>query len=122
MVNEFLTQMEEFPGILVCTTNLRKIMDPAMERRFHMMTEFRPLKADGIKTLLGSFFGDYEFDQCSVERLADTGTVTPGDFGSLSGRMRFIPKAKLNSNYILTELEKIQNEKNASKSIGFGCR
>lgn len=122
MVNEFLTQMEEFPGILVCTTNLRKIMDPAMERRFHMMTEFRPLKADGIKTLLGSFFGDYEFDQCSVERLADTGTVTPGDFGSLSGRMRFIPKSKLNSNYILTELEKIQNEKNASKSIGFGCR
>lgn len=87
-----------------------------------MMTEFRPLKADGIKTLLGSFFGDYEFDQCSVERLADTGTVTPGDFGSLSGRMRFIPKAKLNSNYILTELEKIQNEKNASNSIGFGCR
>ncbi|MGN0738989.1 MAG: AAA family ATPase [Treponema sp.] len=36
-VNEFLTQMEEFPGILICTTNLRTIMDAAMNRRFHII-------------------------------------------------------------------------------------
>ena len=38
-VNEFLTQMEEFSGILICTTNLRNIMDPAMQRRFHLCQE-----------------------------------------------------------------------------------
>ena len=30
MVNEFLTQMEEFSGILICTTNLRKIYFPSV--------------------------------------------------------------------------------------------
>ena len=44
-VNEFLTQMEEFPGILICTTNLKNIMDKATLRRFHITVEFNPLQA-----------------------------------------------------------------------------
>lgn len=39
-VNEFLTQMEEFSGILICTTNLKQILDPAINRRFHILCEF----------------------------------------------------------------------------------
>lgn len=54
LVNEFLTQMEEFSGILICTTNLKNIMDPAMQRRFHILTEFKPLEKAGIEKLLRS--------------------------------------------------------------------
>ena len=50
-MNEILTQMEEFSGILICTTNLKKIMDSAMNRRFHMIVEFKPLEKDGLISL-----------------------------------------------------------------------
>ena len=121
-VNEFLTQMEEFSGICICTTNLRKIMDPAMQRRFHIITEFKALNEDGITILLKSFFGKYKFNDGQIQELAKFNTVTPGDFGSLKNKMRFIPQEKLNSEYVVNELLKIQDEKRMNgggAKIGF---
>lgn len=120
-VNEFLTQMEEFSGICICTTNLRKIMDPAMQRRFHIISEFKALNEQGIKTLLNSFFGKYEFSDAQVMELAKHNTVTPGDFGSINGKLRFVPKDRQNSDYIVKELLRIQDEKrmNGGGQIGF---
>ena len=68
-VNEFLTQMEEFPGILICTTNLKNIMDKATLRRFHITVEFNPLEKEGIKTLLQKFFPAY-FSNAEIEKLS----------------------------------------------------
>lgn len=121
MVNEFLTQMEEFSGILICTTNLRKIMDPAMQRRFHLLTEFKPLAEKGIDSLLHSFFPKYDFEQEQIKRLAATESVTPGDFGSLHSKVRFMSKDKISSEFIVQELYKLQSEKkmNGSGRIGF---
>ena len=121
-VNEFLTQMEEFSGICICTTNLRKIMDPAMQRRFHIITEFKALNEDGITTLFKSFFGKYKFNDGQIQELAKFNTVTPGDFGSLKNKMRFIPQEKLNSEYVVNELLKLQDEKRMNgggAKIGF---
>ena len=120
-VNEFLTQMEEFSGICICTTNLRKIMDPAMQRRFHIITEFKPLNEQGINTLLKSFFGKYKFSDTQIEKLCKYNSVTPGDFGSLKGKIRFIPKDRLDSEYIVNELVRNQDEKrmNGGGQIGF---
>ncbi len=120
MVNEFLTQMEEFSGILICTTNLRKIMDPAMQRRFHIITEFKPLDFNGIKTLLKKFFRNYDFNEKLVSRLADYTTVTPGDFAALSGKIRFKKSDDISSELIIDELCEIQREKQGDKKvIGF---
>lgn len=120
-VNEFLTQMEEFSGICICTSNLRKIMDPAMLRRFHIISEFKALNENGIKTLLGSFFGKFKFTDEQVDKLCKYESVTPGDFGSLNGKIRFVPKDRLDSEYIVRELVKIQDEKrmNGVGKIGF---
>ena len=120
-VNEFLTQMEEFSGICICTTNLRKIMDPAMQRRFHIISEFKALNEEGITTLLESYFFNYEFNDLQIKNLVKYNSVTPGDFGSLKSRMRFVPKEKLDSDYIVNELLKIQEEKrlNGGAQIGF---
>ena len=120
-VNEFLTQMEEFSGICICTTNLRKIMDPAMQRRFHIISEFKALNEEGITTLLESYFFNYEFNDSQIKNLVKYNSVTPGDFGSLKSRMRFVPKEKLDSDYIVNELLKIQEEKrlNGGAQIGF---
>lgn len=111
LVNEFLTQMEEFTGILICTTNLRNIMDPAMQRRFHMLVEFKPMKFDGIKIMLEKYFPDYHLSNKEIEELEDSDSVTPGDFGALSSRIRFMNQDDVNSAYILDELKKLQVEK-----------
>lgn len=120
-VNEFLTQMEEFSGICICTTNLRKIMDPAMQRRFHIISEFKALSKDGITSLLKSFFCNYKFNDLQIKNLVKYNSVTPGDFGSLKSRIRFVSKEKLDSDYIINELVKIQDEKqkNGGGQIGF---
>ena len=48
-------------------------------------------------------------------------SVTPGDFSSLSGRIRFMPKEKITGSYIINELLQIQKEKISygSTRIGF---
>ncbi len=121
LVNEFLTQMEEFKGILICTTNLRKIMDPAMQRRFHILAEFRPMKTEGIEKLLKGFFPAYSFDPEQISRIAGYGTATPGDFGTLSGKIRFMDPEKITAGSIVDELCSIQKEKDSgcSRKLGF---
>ena len=111
LVNEFLTQMEEFSGILICTTNLRNIMDPAMQRRFHILVEFKPMKFDGIKIMLEKYFPTFHLSNKEIEELEDCESVTPGDFGSLSSRIRFMNPDDVNSEYILNELKSLQSEK-----------
>lgn len=128
MVNEFLTQMEEFSGILICTTNLRNIMDPALQRRFHLLVEFKPMKYDGIKIMAERYFSAYHLSKKQLEELEETESVTPGDFGSLSNRIRFMNCNEITSDYIFEELKTIQIEKKkklkneegtSEKSIGF---
>ena len=120
-VNEFLTQMEEFKGILICTTNLRNIMDKAMLRRFHICTEFKALKRDGIEKLLKRYFPSIIFSENQVDSLARYDSVTPGDFGSISGRVRFMSPAKITADYITCELIELQKEKDGKSGsvIGF---
>lgn len=121
LVNEFLTQMEEFSGILICTTNLRQIMDPAMQRRFHILSEFKPLNSQGIETLLTKFFTKYSFDENLKNKLIRYNSVTPGDFGTLTGKLRFMPASDISSEVIIDELCKIQEEKDCNNHrIGFG--
>ena len=44
-VNEVLTQMENFEGVFIATTNLIKTLDQAALRRFDMKLLFKPLTA-----------------------------------------------------------------------------
>ena len=113
--------MEAFDGIVICTTNLRNIMDPAMQRRFHIITEFKPLEEKGIELLLYRYFSDLVFSQKEIQSLSKMDSVTPGDFSSLSGRIRFMPKEKITGSYIINELLQIQKEKISygSTRIGF---
>ena len=50
--NEFLTQMERFRGILICTTNRLDTLDDASFRRFNYKIKFNPLTSDGNSHLL----------------------------------------------------------------------
>ena len=119
-VNEFLTQMEKFEGIVICTTNLRNIMDKAMQRRFHIMVEFKALKDEGVESLLGKYFPHFDFNEEDIRRISRFQSATPGDFGNLSSRLRFMNQEKVTETYITDELCKMQEEKEYGKrNIGF---
>lgn len=119
-VNEFLTQMEKFEGIVICTTNFRNIMDKAMQRRFHIMVEFKALKDEGVESLLGKYFPHFDFNEEDIRMISRFQSATPGDFGNLSSRLRFMNQEKVNEKYITDELCKMQEEKELGKrSIGF---
>lgn len=119
-VNEFLTQMEKFEGIVICTTNLRNIMDKAMQRRFHIMVEFKALKNEGVQSLLGKYFPHFDFNEEDIRRISKYQSATPGDFGNISSRLRFMNQEKVTETYITDELCKMQEEKEFGKrSIGF---
>ena len=119
-VNEFLTQMEQFDGIVICTTNLRNIMDKAMQRRFHIMVEFKALKDEGVQRLLVKYFPHFDFNEEDIRRISRFQSATPGDFGNLSSRLRFMNQEKVTETYITDELCKMQEEKEFGKrSIGF---
>lgn len=119
-VNEFLTQMEKFEGIVICTTNLRNIMDKAMQRRFHIMVEFKALKYESVESLLGKYFPQFDFNEEDIRRISRFQSATPGDFGNLSSRLRFMNQEKVTETYITDELCKMQEEKELGKrSIGF---
>ncbi|MBQ2081393.1 MAG: ATP-binding protein [Treponema sp.] len=124
-VNELLTQMEEFNGILICTTNLRSIMDSALNRRFHIIVEFKPLTQDGIRCMMGKYFSQIEYSESQVEKLMSFQSITPGDFGTLSSKVRFMPQDEIAADYIIDELCRMQDEKSAQESsrrkIGFRC-
>ena len=128
-VNEFLTQMEEFPGILICTTNLKHILDKASLRRFHITVEFKPMEEAGIKTLLEKFFPAYfpkgslsqdgsqrdgfqeKRGEVSLSKLLRYNSVTPGDFSRLAGKIRFMDEEDISAQMIVDELCAIQEEK-----------
>ncbi len=122
-VNEFLTQMEEFSGILICTTNVREILDSAVNRRFHLLCEFKPLNEKGIKTLLKRYFSEIEFSDHQIRELVLSKSVTPGDFATLSSRLRFMDGDEMTCENIVKELFAMQKEKKSSdayrKHIGF---
>jgi len=99
-------------------------MDPAMQRRFHVMTEFKALKPAAVEKLAEKFWPDLDFSGDETgknwERLCRYDSVTPGDFGSLAGKLRFMEKDELTADRILSELCQMQEEKqNCSRRVGF---
>lgn len=122
-VNEMLTQIERFEGLLIVSTNLMDSLDPAALRRFDLKLKFDYLTSaqrqdfaqnQAKKLGLGELNeGDLHF----VERL---NLLTPGDFAAVARRHQFAPfeepKAWLNA---LQEECQIKPQFNQMRRIGF---
>jgi len=83
LVNEFLTQMEEFRGVLVCTTNNLKMLDPACIRRFVHKIEFKYLTSSGCLLFYDKILGPLSSMPLATEEMTIVSKITnltPGDF------------------------------------------
>jgi transitional endoplasmic reticulum ATPase len=82
-VNEMLSQMEDFDGIFVCTTNLLERLDPASLRRFDFKVRFDYLRPEQRLALFKATWGEQLSDPLPAvvtQRLAVLDQLAPGDF------------------------------------------
>ena len=93
-VNEMLTQIECFPGVLIASTNFIDHLDDASLRRFDLKLEFGYLKPQAFNDLLSSWCRKLALSAPSKEAFrmaASCNTSTPGDFAAVARRHRFQP-------------------------------
>ncbi|AKJ66930.1 hypothetical protein ABW99_00470 [Pandoraea thiooxydans] len=93
-VNEMLTQMENFPGIFVASTNLIDGFDPAALRRFDLKIEFDYLLPEQAWALLCRQIEVLGLEAPTPElkfRISRLGMLAPGDYAAVARRHRFYP-------------------------------
>ncbi len=94
LVNEFLTQLEEYDGVFVATTNLLESTDSAAWRRFDLSAHFDYLRADQAILLLNRYLEAARLPLGSAaaqDRLSRLHNLALGDFGAVCRQSRFQP-------------------------------
>jgi SpoVK/Ycf46/Vps4 family AAA+-type ATPase len=122
-VNEFLTQMENYQGILICTTNRFQGMDQASVRRFHHKLFFDYLQPEGIEHLYDLFLVPLcaiPMDKQSRSRLQRIKGLTPGDFKNIRDRHTFTNQDLTHHELITCLEEEVQAKKNEGVRGGIG--
>jgi len=123
-VNELLTQMEQFEGIFVCSTNLMDNLDQASLRRFDLKIKFDYLKPEQGWELFKQVLVDYHHEVDDREawrkKVIALRGLTPGDFATVVRQNRY-SKASLNADTLITGLQREISfkDKGNFKNIGF---
>ncbi len=119
--NEFLTQMENFTGILICCTNLLATLDSAAMRRFTWKVEFKYLSNDAKISLYRKYFNiaGVALPDELKKRIMNIPNLTPGDFKAVWQKFNYMPEEGLSHDEIVSELENEVSYKSNEKAIGF---
>ena len=118
--NEMLTQMDNFRGVFICCTNLKRLLDDAVLRRFSFKIEFKPLRIDDRVRLVEDFFKDrLPLSDELKRRVESLDLLTPGDIRAVHNSFRYESESTIDE--IITELEReVQHKKRDSlPTIGF---
>ena len=128
LVNEFLTQLQEFRGILICTTNLVRGLDPAVMRRFTTKLEFKYSEGKQLDVLYDKLLkplSGKELSDDEMMRLHKMRNLTPGDFHVVKGKFSsiFYESENPSNGELLRALEQEtgfkENKQGTRKRIGF---
>jgi transitional endoplasmic reticulum ATPase len=123
--NEFLTQMERFRGVLICTTNRLSGLDQASIRRFNYKIKFNLLTSGGNIVLYRKLLSPLVKTPISNETEASLKSITdlaPGDFKVVRDRFSFIPEEKLNHDALVQALKTeadLKRSWDGKKVVGF---
>lgn len=91
MINEFLQQIENFKGTLICTTNSLPSLDLAGLRRFQWKVRFSSLPQTKRIAMMSSLFPEFVPDPASLSTLASIPELYPGDFAIVRRRFAVSP-------------------------------
>jgi SpoVK/Ycf46/Vps4 family AAA+-type ATPase len=123
--NEFLTQMESFPGILICTTNRLDDLDAAAIRRFTFKIGFDYLTAGGnaifyqkiLKPMIKA-----PLNEKHHKRIARIKYLAPGDFNTVRKAYAYRQKHQLSHEKLINALEeesRLKSVHQGPRAIGF---
>jgi len=97
-VNEMLTQIERFEGLMVVSTNLIEVLDPAALRRFDLKLKFDYLtlkqRLDFTKQQ-AEILGLPLLSEEDLSQIESLNLLTPGDFAAVARRHQFSPFQKV---------------------------
>jgi len=126
-VNEFLTQMENYEGILFCTTNLMDDLDEASLRRFDLKIDLNYLSKEQSWQLFSQEIKKYgsKLNSKQAERVRQKldaiDYLTPGDFATIR-RSNKLFKEPMTPEKLLQRLKEETSHKSVNKKshgIGF---
>ena len=92
-VNEMLTQMEAFEGVLIASTNLVGSLDAASLRRFDFKIRFDYLDRTQRVALFQRVLGDFAIDEHTRHRIERLERFAPGDMANALRQMRVTGQA-----------------------------
>ena len=104
-VNEFLCRMEEFRGILICSSNLINNFDKAAMRRFVFKIRFRELTDEGKEILAKKYFDEVCVLPEDISEIKKINDLRPGDFKAVRDRLLIVYRDKVSFNEVLEELK-----------------
>ena len=97
-VNEMLTQIERFEGLMVVSTNLIEVLDSAALRRFDLKLKFDYLtlkqRLDFAKQQ-AEILGLPSLSEEDLSQIESLNLLTPGDFAAVARRHQFSPFQKV---------------------------
>lgn len=97
LTNEVLSQMEDFEGVFICTTNLLNNFDSAAMRRFDWKVAFLPSTPEARVKLYSAYFNNNQDISDNLKNvLIDSrlNGICPGDFKAVWRKLRFIDEKK----------------------------
>ncbi len=116
-VNTLLTEMENFHGIFIVSTNLIQKLDSAALRRFSFRLHFDYLDNNGkvsfFNTYFGKIFNQPELTAEEREALCDIEKLTPSDFRNTRQQFFYLQDANLTNMEIIEALAAEVASKNA---------
>ena len=124
-VNEFLTQMERFRGLLICTTNRFAGLDDASIRRFNQKIGFDFLTVQGAEIFYERFctpLAGCALNAANRDRLSNIRDLAPGDFKVVRDRYCFFKPEELSHDMLVAALEseaQIKRAQHGGKPLGF---
>jgi len=123
--NGFLTQMERFWGILICTTNRFEDLDQASVRRFNYKIGFRCLKPEGNIIFYRKLLSPLTSAPLKKEWrkiIENIDNLTPGDFRIVRDRFAIFPQERVTHSMMLQALKeesRIKKLQEGKKTFGF---
>lgn len=125
LTNEFLSRMERFRGILICTTNRLSGLDEASIRRFNHKVEFSYLSPEGNIIFYNKLLIPLihtPLNEKTKDVLRTIKDLSPGDFKTVRDRFSFYPENELSHQALLKALReeaRIKKVQKGKKVIGF---
>jgi transitional endoplasmic reticulum ATPase len=123
--NEFLTQMERFRGILICTTNRIEDLDSASLRRLNHKIGFDYLTPEGNAIFYERFLSSLAsgvLNEALQNNLQNLKNLAPGDFKVVRDRFSFYPAEEIHHELLIESLEeeaRLKPESATKNKIGF---